>query len=646
MVKSAYPLLIIFALATPCAAKELSEADFLGELPVVLTASRLVQPAQDAPSAISVIDRAMIEASGFQTVPDLLRLVPGFYVGQVNGFIYSVANAVVDEFPRHMQVLVDGRSIYLPSVGGVRWDTLPLAMADIDRIEVVRGPDAASYGANAYTGIINIITRHPAEVEGRTLSATWGAWNDQEYLFRWAGGESNKHRITLGWRQNDGFELLNDSLRAPMLNYYGDFDMGPGQGMSLQLGYVGGTRSAGSLDDLTSQPHDERINSHFLQLDYQRDLGDGQELLAKAYHNYLLGQETVPVDPTKPVAPGVFLLPGTYTRDLMAERWHGEVQWNRPIGETVRVSLGGYGRRDSVNSQHYFNRGDDLNTWSWGVFSHAEWRLTEQWLLNAGAMWEDHDLVGGRLSPRVALNWQPSPRHTLRFAASRAYRNPVQFEMNADWKLTLPTNRGLVTQPFYTSNAALQPERNLSSEIGYLGNWPEHGLSVDARLYKEDLHDFIEITGPKRGRYFSNVGDSRHEGADGQLRWRLAPHSFVMLNYAYLHIDSNHSEKEYFPPHVGGLLLSHRFPQGVDVSLGHYRSDAFHVIGAKDPPRYRRTDVRIAKEFKLDRKRARLALVVQHVDRDNYEYDLDPDNTNDRSKLVSRLGYLQFQLDF
>jgi hypothetical protein len=84
----------------------------------------------------------------------------------------------------------------------------------------------------------------------------------------------------------------------------------------------------------------------------------------------------------------------------------------------------------------------------------------------------------------------------------------------------------------------------------------------------------------------------------------------------------------------------------VDVSLGHYRSDAFHAISGSDPPRYRRTDLRIAKEFKWDRKRARLALVVQHADRDNYEYDFDPNTNNGQTKLVSRLGYLQFQLDF
>ena len=536
-----------------------------------------------------------------------------------------------------MQVLVDGRSVYQPSIGGVRWDTLPLAMADIDRIEVVRGPNAASFGANALTGVINIITRHPVEVEGRMLSATVGAQNHQDYLFRWAGGESSKHRVTLGWRQDAGFRDLNDTARAPLLNYYGDYDIGPGQGLSLQAGYVGGTRGAGSdnpeINNGLSMSHNERVDSHYEQLDYRRDLGNGQELLAKTYHNFLSGQETVPVD-NPLVVPGT-----TYERDLKSERWHGEVQWNLPLSETLRTTLGGFSRRDAVNSLMYFNRGDDLVNWSWGAFAHAEWRLAPQWLLNAGAMWEDYGLVGPRTSPRASLTWQPDVHHSLRFGISRAYRNPVEAEKNANWQWTLP----LVNGKTYTivklaSNSGIRPESNLSQEIGYLGSWPEHGLSLDARIYHDNLHDLIDI--PPGANYFANIGESVHKGVDGQLRWRFGPHSFVLLNYAYLHIDSNFASQHYFPPHTLGLLLSYRLPREVDVSLGHYRNDAFKPIGSNLPPAYRRTDARIAREFRMEGKQARLALIIQHADGADYEYDNVP------NKLVSRQGYVQFQLDF
>ena len=108
---------------------------------MVLTASRLLQPQSEAPSAITVIDQKMIKASGFRTVPELMRLVPGMYVGfaDANRPVVTLHGSA-DEFTRRMQVLVDGRSVYLPPFGNVNWASLPVLFEDIERIEVVRGP--------------------------------------------------------------------------------------------------------------------------------------------------------------------------------------------------------------------------------------------------------------------------------------------------------------------------------------------------------------------------------------------------------------------------------------------------------------------------------------------------------------------------
>ena len=113
---------------------------YFQEMPVVLTASRLSQPISEAPSAMTVIDREMINASGFRTVPDLMRLVPGMYVGfqDANNPVVTL-NGATDQFSRRMQILIDGRSIYMPPFGGVSWADLPLLVEDIERIEVVRG---------------------------------------------------------------------------------------------------------------------------------------------------------------------------------------------------------------------------------------------------------------------------------------------------------------------------------------------------------------------------------------------------------------------------------------------------------------------------------------------------------------------------
>jgi iron complex outermembrane receptor protein len=523
--------------------------------------------------------------------------------------------------------------VYLPSIGGVRWDTLPLTINDIDRIEVVRGPNAASYGANSVTGVIDIITRHPAEVEGRMLSATSGGNDRRDYELRWAGGRSGMHRVGVAWHQDSGFAELHDASRAPILNYRGDIDLGHGRELSLQMGYVGGERGSGAASNPLSQPHDEQVTSHFQQLDYRASRGFGQEVLIKAYHNYLLGQETVPVDHPA-IVPGT-----TYPRDVKAERWHAETQWNREMGDKVRLTLGGYVRSDRVNSPHFLNRTDDLVTASRGVFGHAEWRLQRRWLLNAGAMLEDHDLGGSHGSPRLALNWQPNAQHTLRIGASRAYRNPVQAEANIDWRLTLPLVGGGTTSfRELSASPSVLAESNCSREISYLGRWPGYGVSVDLRVYRDRLRQLILVA--PGTRVVSNVADSRHRGMDGQVSWGPLPHTFVLLNYAQLHIDTTQPLGQYFPRHVSSLLLSHRLARDWELSMGHYRSDGFVSLDNNRPPAYRRIDLQIAREFKMEGKKARLAYILQHADGADHEYDVTA------NKVVSRQGFVKFQLEF
>ena len=152
-----------------------TERDFLSDMPVVLSVSRLAQPLPEAPGAITVIDREMIRASGFHELPDVLRLVPGFLVGHLTGGITTVNyHALAEDNSRRMQVLVDGRSVYTPSFGGVDWSNLPIALEDVDRIEVIRGPNGATFGANAFLATINIITRHPSQDEGAAMAFSAG----------------------------------------------------------------------------------------------------------------------------------------------------------------------------------------------------------------------------------------------------------------------------------------------------------------------------------------------------------------------------------------------------------------------------------------------------------------------------------------
>lgn len=136
--------LLCLAVQTVNADDYSSELDYYQEFPVVLSASRLSQPLSEAPNAMTVIDRKMIVASGFRSIPDLFKLVPGMYVSYYKGSQAFVSyHGSTDQYARRMQVMIDGRSVYLPPVSTVDWADLPITVDDIERIEVIRGPDDA-----------------------------------------------------------------------------------------------------------------------------------------------------------------------------------------------------------------------------------------------------------------------------------------------------------------------------------------------------------------------------------------------------------------------------------------------------------------------------------------------------------------------
>lgn len=646
---------LLLAQARAEAAQELSEADFLVELPEVLTASRLVQPLMDAPNSVTVIDRKLIEASGYHNISDLFRLVPGMYVGQEKGWFHNVSHTFADSFSRRMQVLVDGRSVYLPSFGGVRWDALPVAIDDIERIEVVRGPNAASFGANAFTGVINIITRHPDDVSGRMLHLVSGDHDHRETWFRWAGsGEGSSHRVTLGRREDGGLMNQFDDERSNLLSYRSDFSLPGQQALSLQLGYLVGDRGSGDATAPAELPHLQDVASYSLQVDYRQALTSERELLAKVSFDHLLTEQIVPA-----AFPPLGIPVGSYSvQDLLSRRWHGEFQINSQHGNGLRSSLGAFVRRDEVQSAYYLNRPDKLTADSWGAFGHLEWRIAPVWLLNAGAFFEDYELVGGRSSPRVTLHWQPSSRHAWRLGISRAYRNPVLLETSAKMIRDFlgPTGLSLglpPTQPYIIDSGNVGPEKLISREIGYLGQWPDQGMSLDLRLFSERVSDLIGLECsvannnsckgifPGAPRDFRNVGDVTQKGFEAQFKWQPTALTSLIANYAFLDIDSEFDEKRYSPAQQYGLHVMHQFPGGIDLTLSHYWVPSFKPIGQGTLPAYKRLDARLAKRFKLAGVQGQVALTWENLTGTYLEFaDEWPDN------LFDSRAYIHFQLDF
>lgn len=612
--------------AAESATPPLSEAAFFNDLPIVLTVTRLAQPKSETPAAVTVIDREMIRASGVRRLPDLFWLVPGFQVGFDHATGATVTyHGLSDEFARRMQVLVDGRSVYDPATGGVFWNALPLAIDDIERIEVIRGPNAAAYGSNAFLGVINITTRHASRDLGPFGAVNIGEHEIRDGTARYGWFSPNGYsRLTAAYLHDDGFDGLIDSSTSRIASFRGDYRLRTGDDVELQLGANAESHGSGEVGKPTDLPRGADALSHFQLLRWRRAYAPSDELSVQLYHNYLSNKEgfvTPPID----LGPfGIVTVPVNF--DARTERYDVELQRVMSPSTTERYVWGAGGRFDKAHSNTFFGP-DPIENRVYRVFGNAEWRWRDATIVNAGAMWEEDGISGSRLLPRVALNHHLSPRHTLRAAASRAARTPAFIEEHGDVSFS---SGGVLLDQTITASGGLKAETMTSYELGYLGEWPERHLTIDTRLYHDRMDDLItELVVPAPdidGTTFDARNEGRADvvGAEIQIDYRYSEATRLLFNYARMHADvSGLSPQAHFdagrqersvPRYVTSLLAIHRFTDRWQGSLVYHRVGAMQWLGVGDPlVAFGRVDVRLARQLRLGRANGEMAVTVQNV---------------------------------
>lgn len=598
------------------ARQELSEHDFLGELPVVLSASRLLQPLADAPGAITIIDRELIKASGAREIVDLFRLVPGFQVGMSYYSRPAVAyHGIADEFSRQMQVLVDGRSIYSPYfLGSIEWNSLRLSLDDIERIEVVRGSNSAAYGANAFMGVINIITRHPSQSQGAYVSTTQGSQGIDDQVLRYGGTLGSMHyRISAGRRSDNGFANFHDSRQTNFVAFRGDMRLTSSDELQLQFGAnrsADGIGFANSQGDPIRTPHEE---GHHIQAVWKRALGPDEELSINAYHMRDATQE-------KYIARAGPLF-ARVDADRQTRRSHFELQHIFRLNPSARVVWGVEQRHESVASRFMFDTYEPKSANLRRLFGNLEWRLAPQWLLNAGAMLERQSFTGTDLSPRIMLNFQPIPGQTLRIGITTANRIPSLAEEKANIKYYV-VNAPIVLQT-HLSRGDLKPERVRTSELSYLGELPGTGLSLDARAFHENISRIIDSTGTPAN--FLNRWGALIRGLEYQLRWAPSSDTLVLFNQTRMRIDSDDGRvADSAPRRSTTLFISQKLPLGLQASLTHHWIGGFRWQGWADAlPMQRRLDLRLGYPFRSGPVKGEVAIVSQNLKGPHSEFRID-----------------------
>jgi iron complex outermembrane receptor protein len=604
------------------------EKIFLEEQPVVLTVSRLSQPLNEAPAAVTVIDRRMIEASGFRDIPSLLRLVPGFQVVYARGDVPAVTyHGLSSIYPRRMQVLVDGRSIYTTAYGQVLWRTLPLSIEDIDRIEVVRGPNAATDGINAFFATVNIITRSGGQDPGTLVAANVGDHNVRDATLRYSGQSGAlDYRITLSRRQDDWYPSLFDSARERFVNARVDYRPTVRDEINVQGGISAGTQAEGVIGGTPyDPPRDTEPQNYFVQAKWRRSFDFDTEISLHAHHT---------VDDTRDVyalriprvrssfPPDGINIP--YDQNYRLVRTAVELSGSmRPL-QNLRLAGAGEVRYDSARSVFYTGSDRLIEGYIYRLSGAGEYRIRSDWLLHFGAMIEKNYSIGTEVSPRIALSYLPSPAHSFRLSVSRGYRSPTYLENYADVKWQF--GAGLLNQE-YKSPGNLAPEKITSMEVGYMFREPAWGITFDSRVFYNRVHDIIELFtvrwpapnpelfGDGTYRQFANRFEARQKGVEFTARWQPARNSWIVWNQTWTATESNNFDYSNSTPNNDmSVLGSHYFGEGITASAGFYRQNGMTWIGSAGGgriPNYDRVDARIAKFWNVAGRRVELAFVVQ-----------------------------------
>ncbi len=535
------------------------EAKGEGELyeEVVVTASRREQSPLDAPNAVTIITEEDIRLSGARSIPDILRRVPGM---DVMAMSYADWNVAMRGFNRRIAnkllILVDGRTAFQDFLGGMLWLGQSYDLMDIARIEVVRGPGSAIYGANAYAGIVNIILKRPEEIDGSTIMAGGGNGSVLRGAYQFGkryGGFGI--RASIGWEQGDKWDFefdpkrvdytaavprstddINRSVALLRADAHVEYQL-PDDGGRLYLagGVMSGYAEFYGVSALRNQNNDGVETS--LRIGYDSELfsllafwnrlrTDTKPQFFRTGLSDLGSHVAADLIVIEPVFRPTFEFFGEHQLVLGAEYRHKLIDWNYI---------------DESHSDPFF-----------AAFIQDQWRIDEAFTVLVSYRLDLHPLIGlieqpdlgipG--SPRLALIYHPAEGHAIRASFGTAFRVATQAENYLSLAASSPV-AGVAIR--LTGEDELKPEDIITVDLGYLlqGDFGE-----------------LEVVG-----YFNRVNNLI-------VRTPLIPtgvnEPFDEATNAFIAADSFYVNEDRVFLAVGGELAARVYPiDGLDVGASY-----------------------------------------------------------------------------
>lgn len=636
-----YALSLISPLALANESAYLDEQAFLTDIPEITSATRLSQRLTESPASISLITRDMIAASGARNIPDLMRLVPGFQSFHVSANKFATTyHGASDNFPRRMEVMIDGRSVYLPLLATVDWTSLALNLRDIERIEVVRGSNVPTQGSNAFMGSINIITREPTVEQGGYISASGGSMDTRDLqlslsdtLGLWS------YRLSGAHEQNDGSDLFDDGLKRNYLSFSGSFTPTLQETLWVQAGIDRGHTDVGQSGAPDDAYYQRDHSANYQSLRYQNLYSDTGTLQLTAYHNYLdletpqTSFEAVRafLEDALEFAPPASLVnefirlntPRVDSEHGTTRTYDAELQLTDRLGPVDLVGGLGY-RHESAQSDVVLQSGP-VTEERWRLFSNLNWGLSPSWSLSSGFMFEESSEHTDTLSYRHALVHKLNTQSSLRLGYSISERLPSLLERYGNSNIYAPAalspdNTVFVYDYDKTANPNITTERIKTYELGYYQAFESNQGHIDLRLFNEQLTSIIgsyyiyadELDSRTRVGLNSNNFSWENQGVEMQLKRHFGNQLFAVFNYAYINTREDpwvtnkdlQGETARFsdaitPEHTASLMLNWKPTTDLNLSLMHYYMDSVDWFEGDNRDSYQRTDLRAARTWQL-----------------------------------------------
>ncbi len=509
------------ALTLACLMASMVQAAPVTELnPLVVTASRSEHSLADAPASVSVITAEQIKARGAGNLLEALRGVPGLNLNgrQVGGRKTLSIRGAED---RHTLVLIDGRRISSTddTIGHSDYQYGWVAMEQIERIEVVRGPMSALYGSEAVGGVINIITRKGGQ--------QWhGGASVRGELGEGPAGDGHQMSASASGPLGEWFDLalgVEDRRRAPTPRpenkATSDIEGQDRQSGNLRLGFTPGEGQRLQLDMLRSEETRRRHeqNTRLPARPYYLDTYDLQRRqdaltwqadwsLLRSELRYSEAEFEVNNKRSNNIAP-------TRPQRLEDRVWDGNLAF--ALGDSHSLTLGAE-RREEFLENAGLTGGSDSALHK-ALYVQDEIALADDWALTLGTRLDHHAIFGSESSPRAYLVWRASPELTIKGGYGEAFRVPTLKQIS-------PNYVGAEGPHTFLGNADIQPETSRSWEIG--AGWRDEQSAYTATLFRSEIKDLIYYNllrrvGPRSIYQYDNISEARIDGLEVALRRAL-----------------------------------------------------------------------------------------------------------------------------